>query len=221
MATLTTRWASTRGAGKLDHAQSAAPLLRTLTLTLALTLTLNLTLILTLALAQTLSLTNVSLVEDEVAEVENGEAPQKEAAQKAGVTQTANAEALQRAEVLRDRAREELWKGAVSGAKRDSDKLTASFAAKWNEGASAELAALRLSNPNPNPSPTPNPNPNQDEEGLRQIARVVADRGARARAVQIGIFPKGDERMAADARPALLPLRPGQAVAGTAFSFIP
>ena len=94
-----------------------------------------------------------------MAEVENGEAPQKEAAQKAGVTQTANAEALQRAEVLRDRAREELWKGAVSGAKRDSDKLTASFAAKWNEGASAELAALRLSNPNPNPSPTPDPDP--------------------------------------------------------------
>ena len=68
---------------------------------------------------------------------------------------------------------------------------------------------------------TPTPTPSQDEEGLRQIARVVADRGARARAVQIGIFPKGDERMAADARPALLPLRPGQAVAGTAFSFIP
>ena len=54
----------------------------------------------------------------------------------------------------------------------------------------------------------------QDQEGLRQITRIVAERGASARAVQIGVFPKGDERIAGDARP-------GQAVAGTEFSFIP
>ena len=74
--------------------------------------------------------------------------------------------------MLRDRAREELWKGAVNGAKRDSDKLTASFAAKWRAGASVELAALRLQDsitsglglaslvsPNPNPSSSPTPTP--------------------------------------------------------------
>jgi hypothetical protein len=78
-----------------------------------------------------------------VAEVDEKEAPQKESAHKTGVTQTAgNAEALQRAEVLRDRAREQQWKGAVSGAKRDSDKLV--LTAPFGLGGSAELAALRL-----------------------------------------------------------------------------
>ena len=52
----------------------------------------------------------------------------------------------------------------------------------------------------------------QDEEGLREITRVVAERGASARAVQIGVFPRGDERVAGDARPG---------VARAEFSFIP
>ena len=35
----------------------------------------------------------------------------------------------------------------------------------------------------------------QDEEGLREITRVVGERGTSARAVQLGLFPKGGERM--------------------------
>ena len=52
----------------------------------------------------------------------------------------------------------------------------------------------------------------QDEEGLREITRIVAERGASARAAQLAVFPRGDERVAGDARP-------GQA--RTEFSFIP
>jgi hypothetical protein len=52
----------------------------------------------------------------------------------------------------------------------------------------------------------------QDEAGLREITRVVAERGPSAAAVQLGVFPSGGDRMAADARPARAP---------AVFSFIP
>ena len=51
----------------------------------------------------------------------------------------------------------------------------------------------------------------RDEEGLREITRVVTERGASARAVQLGVFPMGNERATGDAR---------QAQAAE-FSFIP
>ena len=55
----------------------------------------------------------------------------------------------------------------------------------------------------------------QDEEGLREITRIVGERGANARAVQLGVFPKSDsDTMATPA---------GESRLGrtTEFSFIP
>ena len=56
----------------------------------------------------------------------------------------------------------------------------------------------------------------QDEEGLREITRIVAERGVNARAVQLGVFPSGDERTAGNIRPG-----GARARAYADFSFIP
>ena len=55
----------------------------------------------------------------------------------------------------------------------------------------------------------------QDEEGLREITRVVGERGASARAVQLGVFPKSDDGRTAT------PAGDSKLGRNTEFSFIP
>ena len=55
----------------------------------------------------------------------------------------------------------------------------------------------------------------QDEEGLREITRRVTERGASARAVQLGVFPKSDDGRTAT------PAGDSKLGRNTEFSFIP